>query len=100
RIASIIGRYYAMDRDERWERTEIAYKLLIEGKGKKIKHWNEALKENYAKEKFDEVLEPYVIEDAQGNVHQINNGDAVIFFNFRPDRAVQITKAFEEDEFK
>lgn len=99
RIASVVGRYFAMDRDERWDRTEKAYKLLTEGQGKKVKHWKVALEENYAKQQYDEVLEPYVIPVNNGETHTINDGDSLIFFNFRADRAIQITKAFEEEGF-
>jgi 2,3-bisphosphoglycerate-independent phosphoglycerate mutase len=99
RVASLVGRYYAMDRDERWDRIEKAYNLLVKGEGKKFNNWTVALKDNYAQQKFDEVLEPVVIPGADGNVHKITEKDAIIFFNFRPDRAVEITRAFEDDHF-
>jgi len=99
RIASVVGRYFAMDRDERWDRTEKAYKLIAQGIGKKVKSWSEAIAENYAQQKFDEVLEAYVIPDSTGKTHEIKPEDAVIFFNFRPDRAIQITKAFMDEGF-
>ncbi len=99
RIASLIGRYHAMDRDERWDRTQKAYDLIVSAKGTKYKHWSEALKDNYAKQNYDEVLDAVVIPDGQGNVHSVQSGDAIIFLNFRPDRAVQLTRAFEEQKF-
>ncbi|MCA9383406.1 2,3-bisphosphoglycerate-independent phosphoglycerate mutase [Candidatus Dojkabacteria bacterium] len=98
-IATVIGRYFAMDRDDRWERTRQAYDLIVHGKGKPVKNWNEALKESYANDKFDEYIEPYVITNGNGPVTTVSEGDAVIFFNYRPDRAVQLTRAFEEEEF-
>jgi len=100
RVASIVGRYYAMDRDERWERTEIAYNMFINGVGQKSKSWQDVLQENYARQQYDETLMPAVFPDAAGNVAKISGQDAVIFFNFRPDRAVQITKAFEANDFE
>jgi 2,3-bisphosphoglycerate-independent phosphoglycerate mutase len=99
RIASIVGRYYAMDRDERWDRTEKAYNLIVKGEGKESKNWSEALKEFYAQDKYDEVLEPIVLPNDQGEKHQVSDNDAVIFINFRPDRAIQITKAFAGEKF-
>lgn len=99
RIASVIGRYYAMDRDQRWDRTQMAYDLMVHGKGAKVKNWEEAIKESYAKQQYDEVLTAYVIPDENGQTHEIKENDAMIFFNFRPDRAIQITKAFEEENF-
>lgn len=98
-IASLIGRYYAMDRDERWERTRKAYDLMVHGKGTMVKDFNEALNLSYKQEKYDEYLEPYVIARGGEPMATISEGDAVIFFNYRPDRAVQITRAFEEDPF-
>jgi len=98
RIASLIGRYYAMDRDNRWDRIEKAYNLIVNGVGKKVGNWRQAVEENYAQQKFDEVMDAYVIPGPQG-VHKVTEKDAVIFFNFRPDRAVQITEAFESDDF-
>jgi 2,3-bisphosphoglycerate-independent phosphoglycerate mutase len=100
RVVSIVGRYYAMDRDERWDRTEIAYKLITEGVGKEVATWQDAIKDNYAQKKYDEVMESYTILGTDGVKHTMKDGDAVIFFNFRPDRALQITRAFEDPEFK
>ena len=100
RIASVIGRYYAMDRDERWDRIEKAYNLLVKGEApKKVKNWRDAISDNYSKQNYDEVLEPCVVVDSEGKSHSINGQDAIIFFNFRADRAVELTKAFEADDF-
>ncbi|MGB9181277.1 MAG: 2,3-bisphosphoglycerate-independent phosphoglycerate mutase [Pyrinomonadaceae bacterium] len=94
RIASIIGRYYAMDRDKRWERTERAYKLLVNGEGERAIDEVEAIKKSYERGITDEFVEPIVMERETGEpVATIQEGDAVIFFNFRPDRARQLTRA-------
>lgn len=105
RIVSIVGRYYAMDRDQRWDRTEKAYRLLTEGKGAEFDDPSEALEDSYDQETTDEFVEPRLIhvddEDAFGsNGTRIEDGDAVIFFNFRSDRARQITRALTEDGFE
>ncbi len=99
RIASVIGRYYAMDRDERWDRTQKAYELITQAQGKKVPSWHEALKDNYSKEKSDELAEAYAIPDQSGNLHKVEAHDSIVFFNFRGDRAVQLTRAFEQQDF-
>jgi 2,3-bisphosphoglycerate-independent phosphoglycerate mutase len=94
RIATVIGRYYAMDRDKRWERTQRAYDLLVNGVGSKAIEAVAAIKESYLKGLTDEFVEPLVIQDRNGEpVARIENDDAIIFFNFRPDRARQLTRA-------
>ena len=91
KIATLIGRYNAMDRDERWERTKKAYDLMVSATGQKVNDWQEALNDSYSKNVNDEYLEAYVITDKKGNpLATIKEGDAVIFFNYRADRAVQI----------
>ena len=93
-IATIIGRYYAMDRDKRWERTQRAYELLVNAKGQPGRDPIEAIQRSYEQGLTDEFVEPIVIVDAGGKpVATIQDGDAVIFFNFRPDRARQLTRA-------
>ncbi len=105
RIVSIIGRYYAMDRDRRWERTEKAYRLLTEGKGEVFHDPIQALEASYAEDVTDEFVEPRRIDYANDNHNfgkhgtRVEDGDAVIFFNFRGDRARQITRAFTDDIF-
>jgi 2,3-bisphosphoglycerate-independent phosphoglycerate mutase len=90
-IVSVIGRFYAMDRDNHWERTELAYRLLIEGKAEKMAaNPAQAVKEFYAAKIYDEEMKPIM---AAGKKTRIENNDSVIFFNFRPDRARQLTKA-------
>jgi 2,3-bisphosphoglycerate-independent phosphoglycerate mutase len=93
-IATLCGRYYAMDRDKRWERTKRAYDLLVNAIGARAKDPVAAIKESYEKGVTDEFVEPVVIEAGSGEpVATIQNDDAVIFFNFRPDRARQLTRA-------
>jgi len=96
KIATLIGRYYAMDRDNRWERTQKAYDLLVLGKGETVNNPIEAIKRSYAAGKTDEFIEPIVL-DKQG---MVKNNDAVIFFNFRIDRPRQLTKAFVLPNFE
>lgn len=101
KIASISGRYYAMDRDKNWERTEKAYRVIAEGKGIKIKDVSEYIETSYTKNITDEFIEPAVVVDLGGNsTGRVENNDAVIFFNYRSDRARQLTKAFIAPEFK
>ena len=100
RIASIIGRYYAMDRDKRWERTERAYKLLVHAEGERAIDPVEAIKRSYERGVTDEFVEPIVIErETNEPVAVIEDGDSVVFFNFRPDRARQITRGLTEPGF-
>ncbi len=100
RIASVVGRYYAMDRDKRWERTERAYKLLVHAEGERAIDPVEAIKRSYERGLTDEFVEPIVVERETGEpVAVIGENDSVIFFNFRPDRARQITRALNEPGF-
>ena len=94
RIATIVGRYYAMDRDKRWERTRRACDLLVSAVGVRATDPVAAIKDSYQRGVTDEFVEPVVIEDTNGEpAATIKDGDAVIFFNFRPDRARQLTRA-------
>lgn len=93
-IASVVGRYYAMDRDKRWERTQRAYDLLTKAIGLRANHPLAAINESYERGITDEFVEPVAIVRKDGTpVATIDNGDSVIFFNFRPDRARQLTRA-------
>jgi 2,3-bisphosphoglycerate-independent phosphoglycerate mutase len=93
-IASVCGRYYAMDRDKRWERIERAYKLLVNGEGERTTDPVAAIKASYERDVTDEFVEPVVVVRESGEpVATIKDGDSVIFFNFRADRARQITSA-------
>jgi len=94
KIATICGRYFAMDRNANWDRIEKAYNLMTRGEGEKITDPLAYLKESYAKKIYDEFIEPAVITEGDVPVGLIKNNDSIIFFNFREDRARQITKAF------
>lgn len=94
RIASLCGRYFAMDRNENWDRTKKSFDLLVFGEGKKEKDALEAIKKSYKSGITDEFIEPTLIEKEDGKADTIDEKDSVIFFNFREDRARQITKAF------
>lgn len=101
KIATVMGRYWAMDRDFRWDRTEKAYRALTQSEGNRFKSAEEAIKASYAKGVTDEFIEPSVIVDDGGNpVSRIADNDAVIFFNFRIDRPRQLTKAFVVENFE
>lgn len=100
KIATVTGRYYAMDRDKRWERVREAYRAMVEGRGFQAPSALEALQQAYGRGETDEFVKPTVITDAGGQpVGRIKSGDAVIFFNFRPDRAREITRAFVDEDF-
>ena len=98
-IASVTGRYYAMDRDNRWDRVEAAYNAIANGEGKKADNAVEAVAASYAEDKTDEFVVPTVIEKDGKPVATVNDKDTIIFFNFRPDRAREITRAFCADDF-
>lgn len=101
RIASLVGRYYAMDRDKRWERTERAYDLLVKGKGRPATDPVAAVRQSYEQGVTDEFVEPIVIIDSGGvPIGLMEDGDAVIFFNFRPDRARQLSRALAVPGFQ
>ncbi len=100
-IATIMGRYYAMDRDRRWERTEKAYDALTSFISNQAKSPEDVIERAYQKGITDEFIEPTIIQDEQGNPYpRISHNDAVIFFNFRIDRPRQLTKAFVLDNFE
>ncbi|MBI3379192.1 2,3-bisphosphoglycerate-independent phosphoglycerate mutase [Candidatus Gottesmanbacteria bacterium] len=99
-IASIMGRYYAMDRDLRWDRTEKAYKVLTAGAGDCATTVNQAILNNYNKKITDEFIEPTSITKKGKPIGLIEENDSVIFFNFRIDRPRQLTKAFVLDDFR
>jgi 2,3-bisphosphoglycerate-independent phosphoglycerate mutase len=96
-IASVIGRYYAMDRDKRWERTKLAYDLLVHGTGKKTKDILDTVKNSYAENITDEFIQPItLVDNDQQPFSTISSGDTVIFFNFRTDRPRQITEVLTQ----
>jgi 2,3-bisphosphoglycerate-independent phosphoglycerate mutase len=101
RIASICGRYYAMDRDTRWDRTQLAYQLYTQGIGVSARDPVAAVAQAYEKNETDEFVKPIVITDRDdAPLATIQDGDSVIFFNFRADRARQITRALTETRFQ
>ncbi len=99
KIASISGRFYAMDRDKRWERVKKCYDALVKGEGKKAGNAVKAIEDSYQKEVFDEFVEPTIICNGEEPIATIGKNDSVIFFNFRPDRAREITRALVDPEF-
>jgi len=99
RIASVMGRYYAMDRDNRWERVRQAYDAMALGKGLEAAGAGQAVADSYAREEFDEFVKPAVIIENGKPVATIGKNDSIIFFNFRPDRAREITRAFVDPDF-
>jgi 2,3-bisphosphoglycerate-independent phosphoglycerate mutase len=96
KVATIAGRYYTMDRDKRWERVERGYRALTEGIGYRARTPGQAVTDSYDRGESDEFLKPTIV-DQQG---LIEDGDCIIFFNFRPDRAREITRAFVDPDFR
>ena len=100
KLASVIGRYYAMDRDKRWERVKLAYDLLVNGKGKKSKDAVLSILDSYKNNVTDEFFEPTLMVDEFDNpVATIQEDDVVIFFNFRTDRGRELTEALSQKDF-
>ena len=98
-VASVSGRYYAMDRDNRWDRVERAYNALVKGEGVQAESATAGIQASYDADKTDEFVEPMVIVKDGAPVATVKDGDSVIFFNFRPDRAREITRAMCDPEF-
>ena len=99
KVASVCGRFYAMDRDKRWERVQQAYNLLVKGEGAAFTSAAEGIKASYEAEVTDEFIKPIVITDADGQpLAKIEEGDAVIFMNFRNDRAREITAVLTQND--
>lgn len=99
-IASVTGRYFAMDRDNRWERVVQAYDLLVKGQGNVEESAVKAIEDSYISGSTDEFVKPTVIQKDGKPIATIKNKDSVIFFNFRPDRARELTRAFCDEDFK
>lgn len=100
-IATVQGRYYAMDRDKRWERTEKSYRAMVYGEGPQYADPLQAVTESYEKSVYDEFVMPTVITDAAGKpAGLVESDDAVVFFNFRPDRAIQLSQVFTNSDFR
>jgi 2,3-bisphosphoglycerate-independent phosphoglycerate mutase len=99
KIATLSGRYYAMDRDKRWERVQLAYDALVNAKGPRANSALEAIKENYANNITDEFIKPTVITENGAPIASIQSGDAVLCFNFRTDRCREITEVLSQKDF-
>ncbi|MFD0680005.1 MULTISPECIES: 2,3-bisphosphoglycerate-independent phosphoglycerate mutase [unclassified Paenibacillus] len=101
KMATVQGRYYAMDRDKRWERTEKSYRAMVYGEGPQFTDPMEAIVDSYEKSVFDEFVMPTVIVKADGTpAALVESGDSVIFLNFRPDRAIQLSQVFTNSDFR
>ena len=100
-IATLSGRYYSMDRDKRWERVEKSYRSMVYGEGPAYTSAEELVKDSYANGIYDEFILPSVMTKEDGApIATIQNDDAVIFYNFRPDRAIQISNTFTNNDFR
>ena len=100
KFASLSGRYYAMDRDKRWERVQLAYEAMVTGKGNTATSAKEAIEKSYADDKIDEFVVPVVMVDENGQpIGLIKENDSIVFGNFRPDRAREITRALVDNDF-
>lgn len=97
-IASVIGRYYAMDRDKRWERVKLAYDLLVKGEGTPAKNAAAAVEQSYKADVTDEFIKPIAVTDDTGEpIGRIQDGDVVVFFNFRTDRGRELTQVLSQE---
>lgn len=100
KLATVTGRYYAMDRDKRWERVKLAYDAIVNGQGESTDNILKSIQNNYEENITDEFLKPLVISDDNKNpVAKVEEGDVVIFFNFRTDRGRQLTQALSQEDF-
>ena len=99
KIATVSGRYYSMDRDKRWERIKLAYDAMILGVGNENSSPDSVIEKSYNEGVTDEFIIPTVIKENNLPVATVDNGDSIVFFNFRPDRARQITRAFVDENF-
>lgn len=100
KVASVMGRYYAMDRDNNYDRVKLAYDAMTKGEGLKAPSATEGIQISYDKEETDEFVKPTVVVENGAPVATIKDGDSIVFINFRPDRAREITRAFCDDNFK
>lgn len=101
KIATVQGRYYAMDRDKRWDRVEKSYRAMVYGEGPASEDPVQAIADSYEQSVYDEFVLPTVITDEQGHSEGlVESGDAVVFFNFRPDRAIQLSQVFMNEDFR
>ncbi|MDC6361235.1 MULTISPECIES: 2,3-bisphosphoglycerate-independent phosphoglycerate mutase [Flavobacteriaceae] len=99
-LATVVGRYYAMDRDKRWERVKLAYDVMVNAQGQKVQDIGKAMQESYDEGVTDEFIKPLVMTNANGEpLTQIAEGDVIIFFNFRTDRGRELTQALSQQDF-
>jgi len=99
-LASVVGRYYAMDRDKRWERVKLAYDALVNGTGIKSTNAVESIEKSYAENVTDEFIKPIILTNSKGNPKAtINEGDVVLFFNYRTDRGRELTEVLSQNNF-
>ncbi|GHV51389.1 2,3-bisphosphoglycerate-independent phosphoglycerate mutase [Deltaproteobacteria bacterium] len=99
KLSSLVGRYYALDRDAHWERNVLVWNALVHGEGEKVSDPVDALEKAYAAGETDEFLKPRIVVPEGGSARRIQDKDGLIFFNFRADRARQLTRAFYADDF-
>lgn len=99
KLATVTGRFFGMDRDNRWRREEEAYDAIFHGKGKRSEDAVKSIQEAYSNHEFDEFLHPIVLQANDQPVGTVEDHDAIVFFNFRPDRAIQLSRAMTEKEF-
>ncbi|MBD0832407.1 2,3-bisphosphoglycerate-independent phosphoglycerate mutase [Aestuariibaculum sediminum] len=100
KLATVTGRYYAMDRDKRWERVKLAYDAMVNGIGEKSTNVTDSVQKNYNNDVTDEFIKPIIMTESQGEpVAKIKDGDVVIFFNFRTDRGRELTEALSQTDF-
>ena len=100
-VATVQGRYYAMDRDKRWDRVEKSYRAMVYGEGPQATDPVQAIEESYAQSVYDEFVLPTVMTDANGKpIALVESEDSVIFYNFRPDRAIQLSLVFTTEDFR
>src|SRR5699024_10727716 len=99
KLATVTGRFLGMDRDNRWRREEEAYDAIFHGKGKRSEDAVKSIQESYSNHEFDEFLHPIVLQANDQPVGTVEDHDAIVFFNFRPDRAIQLSRAMTEKEF-
>ena len=99
-LATVVGRYYAMDRDKRWERVKLAYDVMVNNLGEKVADISEAMQKSYDEGTTDEFIKPLVLTDGANNpVAKISEGDVIVFFNFRTDRGRELTQVLSQEDF-
>ena len=101
KLATVCGRYYAMDRDQRWERVKLSYDVMVNGEGQKSSNASESIQKSYDEDVTDEFIKPIVmVDDKQKPIAKIEEDDVIIFFNFRTDRGRQLTRVLSQENFQ